>query len=154
MPTKKHTRGSYGGFQKTGVQYRDGPSNCYHCSDVTLFLHLAPHRLKLVQMFLGPSVEREPQNPSIPRATVSRSCSAATTQGRTGAGGSRTGQQVTWPLSLWVMLAHCAQPSWGSGWEMRGTGLGLPWGCGRTPSSATEECGARYMLPPDSVSHP
>lgn len=100
--------GSHGDFQKTRVQYRDGPSSCHHCSDVTLFLYLAPHRLKLVQKFWGPSVEREHQNPSIPRATASRSYSAATTQGRTGAGGSHTGRQVTRPLSVGHAWSLCS----------------------------------------------
>lgn len=123
LKTWVNIMGSHGGFQKTRVQYRDGPSSCHHCSDVTFFLYLAPHRLKLVQKFWGPSVEREPQNPSIPRATTSRSCSAATTRARTGAGGSHTGPQVIQPLPTWVTLSHHAQPSWDSGWEMRDEGM-------------------------------
>ena len=109
------------------VQCRDNPCSSHCHSGVTLlFLCLAPHRLKPVQKFWGPSVERKPQNPSIPRATVSRSCSAVTTQARTGAGGCCTGQQVTWPLLSWVTLGSHAQTSWGNGQVVRGSRPGAP----------------------------
>lgn len=61
MPTKNMSE-YYGGFQKTRVKYRDGPSSGHHCSDVTPFSLSCLSQIKAGPKVLGPFCgERAPE---------------------------------------------------------------------------------------------
>ena len=137
--------------RKPRVQSSDDPRSSHWHSGVTLlFFYPAPDRLKPVQKFWGPSVERKPQNPSIPRATAYRSYSAATTRGRIGAGGCCSGQQVTQPLPSWVNLPSMLSPQGVAARECEGV---LAWDSSRDvaglPTLPLSSLGPRQILSAD-----
>lgn len=133
--------------RKPWVQSRDDPRSSHCHSGVTLLFLSLPSQIKAGPKVLGPFCgEKAPRTHQYPEPQHQILFNVTTQR-------KRRGRTRGWRLSYkatgntaspsWVTPGFMLSPHGVAARECEGAGLGLLWGCGKTPSPATEQLGTK-----------